>query len=143
MRYKTGDYSQPGGCYFVTICVIAEIDLTDDNIAEVILETMNFIDKNGHAKLRCYVIIPDHIHAIIQIITEKKSLSDIVWSFKRAITRKLKYPGGTLWQRSYYDRIIRGYDEYNKIVGYIAENPIRKGLIEEEQHYPLMKLDIS
>jgi len=141
LRYVGGDYSLPGGDYFITICVTSAIDLTDNKISKKIIETIDFIDADGHGKFNCYVIMPDHIHAIIEIVSGRKSLSDIVWSFKRAVTGKLGYPGGTLWQRSYYDRVIRDYREYKKIVGYIAENPFRSGLVKKGEDYKLMRIN--
>jgi putative transposase len=34
-------------------------------------------------------------------------------------------PGSPIWQRSYYEHIIRDTDDYNRIAGYIADNPRR------------------
>ncbi len=55
------------------------------------------------------------------------SLGAIVGSFKTAVTRELHIQGlvdGPVWQRNYWDRVIRNEDELNRIRQYIAFNPI-------------------
>jgi REP element-mobilizing transposase RayT len=55
------------------------------------------------------------------------SLSAIVRSFKSSVSRELRLRGlieGPVWQRNYWDRVIRNEDELNRIRQYIAFNPI-------------------
>ena len=99
-----------------------------------------------------YVIMPNHIHGIIIILNEEKnipltdgkgdaciaptvnkcgpkpkSLGAIVGTFKSAVTKRVNEihgkPGKTIWQRNYYDRIIRNEKEYHRIQEYIVNNP--------------------
>ena len=57
------------------------------------------------------------------------SLPTIIRSFKSAATKKVREEFGNriykLWQRSYYEHIIRDEDSFNKIRNYIWENPIQ------------------
>ena len=59
--------------------------------------------------------------------TKSKSLSAIIQNFSSISTRKInqirKKPGNKLWQRNYYERIIRNHDELNAIRRYIINNP--------------------
>ena len=78
--------------------------------------------------------MPDHIHFIINI-TERhagRSLRDIMQFFKTMTTNdyiknvkngKLKPFDKKLWQKSYYDHIIRNQDDYNEKWDYIENNP--------------------
>jgi putative transposase len=98
-------------------------------------------DHYDNVRLDEYCVMPDHIHGIIWIIgitvgTEQCSvptviptvtpparygtLSKIIKSFKNAVT---KHIGQSIWQRSYYDRIIRDNDELYRIREYIKRNP--------------------
>ena len=56
-----------------------------------------------------------------------KSLSSLMAGFKSAVTTNINLfrgtPGAKLWQRNYYDRIIRDDDELNRIREYIIYNP--------------------
>ena len=61
----------------------------------------------------------------------RKSVSNMVQGFKGAVTRQIGY---SIWQRSYYDHIIRNEDEYRKIWEYIDANPTNWG---EDEYYAL------
>lgn len=96
-------------------------------------------------KLDAYVIMPNHLHLIIWIEqptgglpstptpkgrserqhktkSTPKSLSSFVAGFKGAVTRHANYPD-KIWQRGFYDRIIRSEKELNNIRQYIISNP--------------------
>ncbi|GAB6099399.1 transposase [Halanaerocella petrolearia] len=57
------------------------------------------------------------------------TLSTIIGSYKSAVTKKTNQirntPGNSIWQRNYYDRIIRSEDELNRIGTYIRQNPLK------------------
>jgi REP element-mobilizing transposase RayT len=97
--------------------------------------------------LEKYIVMPNHLHGIIMIIRDdivwadpcvrpKKnlSLSDIIKWFKIMTTnqyiknvkeRNWRTFDKRLWQRSFYDRIIRDGRELNNIRAYIMNNPIK------------------
>jgi len=98
------------------------------------------------ADLDSFIVMPNHIHGILVLIdvgrgtacrapTERfgkpipDSLPTIIRSFKAAATRRLntfkKTPGATLWQRNYYEHIIRSEESLNRISKYVIENPLR------------------
>jgi len=86
-----------------------------------------------------YVIMPNHIHAIVVImkknnynspqycyadypLKEKRSVS-LIWMvnvFKGSVSKRI---GRSIWQKGYHDHIIRNYDEYSLISKYICNNP--------------------
>ena len=80
-----------------------------------------------------YVIMPNHIHAIIILNNEtagaspRPTIMDIVCTYKSLTIKECKRNGfdGKLFQASFYDHIIREKDDYDKIVKYIYENPMR------------------
>jgi len=76
-----------------------------------------------------YCIMPDHIHMILIIhraidgrMISAPTLSTMVGQLKRWVSKKI---GFSIWQKSFYDRIIRDEDEYLKIWKYIDENPLK------------------
>jgi putative transposase len=107
----------------------------------------------GHfpnAALDEFVVMPNHIHGILWIKSEgqalprlarglstkgaspgpaRRSIGAIVGSFKSASTRKLNalghVPRATLWQRNYYEQVIRSEASLNRIREYIVGNPAR------------------
>jgi REP element-mobilizing transposase RayT len=64
-----------------------------------------------------------------------KSLSSMIVGFKSKTTRKIneirKTPGAKLWQRNYYEHIIRSEKELNQIREYILNNPLKWELDDE------------
>ena len=81
-----------------------------------------------------YVIMPDHIHAIIVLsdvsggASPSPTLNDIVCAYKSLTSRICKQQFGVekLFQRSFYDHIIRDADDYETRKRYIIENPMRR-----------------
>lgn len=102
-----------------------------------------------NVRLDEYVVMPNHIHGIIIITYQNNSkgvlqyaLADelenkfrspsnnvgaIVRGYKSTVTKQINelnnQPGDKVWQRNYYDHIIRSKNELNKIRTYIRENP--------------------
>ena len=80
-----------------------------------------------------YIIMPNHIHVILILNNEtagaspRPTIMDIVCAYKSLTTRECKKNGFSekLFQTSFHEHIIRGYEDYEKIIKYIYENPIR------------------
>ncbi len=95
-----------------------------------------------------FVVMPNHIHGIVWIVDNvgatgrsplpshypprgpaKHSLSSFIAGFKSAVTKRINRhrhtPGGVVWQRNYYEHIIRTELALNAIRQYIRDNPLR------------------
>ena len=72
-----------------------------------------------------YVIMPNHVHMLLLLEEEKHAVPRIMRYWKSMITREI---GKSIWQRSYYDHIIRDQREYDLIWEYIETNPLRWAL---------------
>lgn len=142
LRLNNYDYSN-NGAYFITVCtqgrrnilsriIVGEgfhplpiVELTKIGIE--IENTINFINDNyRNVIIEKYVIMPNHIHLILYLGYENLGghgnppLQKIVGQLKSFTTKKY---GKILWQRSYYDHIIRNDMEYAEIWSYIDSNP--------------------
>lgn len=95
------------------------------------------------------IVMPNHVHGIVEIVQllagaqhaaplqgaavspvrlMSGSLSVIVRSFKAEVTRRAHLElnwDGEIWQRNYFDRVIRDGQEFSDASRYIAENPLR------------------
>lgn len=155
------DYTRPG-FYFVTICtqekeeilgkvVGEEMELND--YGRIVQECWLVLpDHYRCCRLHEFVIMPNHVHGIIEIIggpdvgaglqparssSHPAPLSEIIRGFKTFSARAInqKYPDGLFqWQRSFHDRIIRDKGELTAIVRYIVENPRHWSEDEENQN---------
>ena len=138
-RLSGYDYSR-SNYYFVTICTDEKKDLfgeigklncfgkiAEQKLLEIEQHYENvFVDK--------YVIMPNHIHAIIilkKLKTERSSpfptLSEVVGLYKSGVTKEIHKIESELkiWQKSFNDVIIRNEKAYNEICKYIYDNPLK------------------
>ena len=81
-------------------------------------------------KIGQYVIMPNHIHAILLLeeVAEngyRPTIMDIVCAYKSLTTRACKkvHPIDKLFQTSFYEHVIRGREDYDEIAEYIVNNP--------------------
>jgi REP element-mobilizing transposase RayT len=104
-------------------------------------------DHYQNIYLDAFIIMPNHIHGIIEIsdrfqpvgkrhaaslpVCEIKThtLGMVIGSFKSAVSRQINMinntPGAEIWQRNFYDHIIRDDNSLQRIRGYIEANPYR------------------
>lgn len=149
--------------YFVTICTQDKICLFGSVInEETVLNEVGKIVFNcwleipqhyQNVILHEFVIMPNHIHGIIEIDTnvgveylrpsievnkdmgirvenirplqqrpncKSGTIGAIIRGFKIGVTKQI---GHSIWQRNYYEHIIRNDESYQKIIEYISENP--------------------
>jgi putative transposase len=170
IRLSGYDYSQPGG-YFVTICtngrrilfgeVVGERMNLNHNGEMVEIWWGKIPKKFRFIKTDSCVIMPNHFHGIIMIEDYQKTELSTTWKglptilqwFKTMTTNaifrmvnkanKPPYTGGKLWQRSYYDHIIRNDVELRKIRRYIINNPLKWHLDRENPESPNFELPLE
>lgn len=139
IRLKNYDYSTLG-MYFVTICTQDRIEILgrirDKKIklteqGKITQKYLNNIDVvYAGIKIDEYIIMPNHIHMIIEINSSTGiSVSRIIKQYKEKVTKQIGY---SIWQKSYYEHIIRNENEYYKIKQYIQNNVINW---EEDKYF--------
>lgn len=151
-RNRLADYDYSTcGAYFLTVCtkdrknifwvktaksfVGEDIILPNENIplslyGKAADDTIRAIPLHyPHIELKQYVIMPNHIHLILfisdnsgRILSSPTSISTVIGQMKRNISKKI---GTEIWQRSFYDHIIRNKDDFEEISRYIYENPMK------------------
>ena len=107
-------------------------------------------DIRQEVELDAFVAMPNHIHGIVMVTIDvgatgrspfpsgpsKRSLGAFVGGFKSAVTTRINQlrgtPGVRIWQRNYYEHMIRDEESLNRIREYIADNPIRVGIRSRE-----------
>ena len=152
-RLNNFDYSQ-NGVYFITICtkdmkcIFSQIvGRGDPDAPQIILsEKGKIIEKNikimngvyDKIKIKKYVIMPNHIHMIIDIENGASRLprptvniSNHIGTLKRFCNKEI---GENIWQTSFYDHIIRDEEDLYYHLQYIEENP-RKWIMGKDEYY--------
>ncbi len=153
IRLKGYDYTRPGA-YFVTICSqnreclfgqIVNGEMRLNEFGEIVARTWYDLPNHvANVQLDAFVVMPNHVHAVIVItavgagseradsnsapIPKRHALPEIVRQLKtfsaRRINQRRGTPGTTVWQRNYYEHIVRNDGELNRIRKYIANNPL-------------------
>ncbi len=143
IRLQNYDYSA-NGAYFITICTHNREHLFGSVGADSISARMvkkvygEIIGKYDNVSSPISVVMPNHFHSIIIIERNDTevvpSISKIVQEFKRYTTCEyiklvkngiLKPFDKRIWQRSFYDHIIRNENDFNEIWMYIENNPLK------------------
>ena len=142
VRLRNYDYSQ-AGLYFITICTHNRMCL----FGRIINEKM-VLNNAGKAANQCwhdipehyqniqlheFVTMPNHIHGIVGMenISEKRvPLGNVVRGFKIGVTKwfrqNLQYPvSKPVWQRNYWEHVIRNEKEHAHLAEYIINNPAK------------------
>ncbi|MCK5912820.1 MAG: transposase [Desulfuromusa sp.] len=161
IRLRDYDYST-AGAYFVTICTFERECLLGDVVnGEMRLSDMGQLvapiwDSLGQrypdAEVDAFVIMPNHIHGIITINGDVQvgaihesplqnrramTLSRVIGYLKMNAAKRINQlrdnPGAPVWQRNYYERVIRNGRELQSIQQYIVDNPAKW---QEDENHP-------
>jgi putative transposase len=149
LRLESYDYRQPGA-YFLTIVAHARRsifgEVVDENVrlgdfGRIVSEAWERSNQiRNEIALDAFIVMPNHLHGIVTIRSVratgwspspsgpfKRSLGAFVAGFKSAVTTRINQlrgtPGLAVWQRNYYEHIIRNEESLNRIREYIVSNP--------------------
>ena len=149
-RIPEYDYST-NGAYFVTICTQDRKKILSDIVGDGFpvpkpcgIIAQEFIkkipEKYPSVTVDKYVIMPDHIHILMKFDwnfgtgNPSPTLGNVIGWYKYQVTKRvnleLNTMGTKIFQRSYYDHVIRNQQDYNEIWQYIENNP-RKWVIQK------------
>jgi putative transposase len=169
IRLPSFDYSQPGD-YFLTICsverrcIFGHIEngcFHESTLGQIIRTCWLRIPEHFPAvETDAFGVMPNHLHGILRIERFSQgpdsphreafssptfgSIPTIVRTSKAGVTRLARQQGhwtqGALWQRDYFERVIRHGKEYADTCRYIMENPL--GWEFDENHPSCLETDI-
>jgi len=144
LHLKDFDYKGSDKIFFITICTADKQNyFWDSRIVKIIKEELEFRKIAKEIRLYCYCIMPDHLHILFSFTDSyQNSLQNWVSAFKRYTARSIRKSFGIkqLWQRNFYDHIIRKEESLLKIAEYIVNNPVRKGIVKDWKDYPHSKI---
>jgi putative transposase len=156
LRLTGYDYAQ-SGAYFVTICTqnracvfgcVDDGDMRLNEAGRMVRSVWQALpDRFPGMELDAFVIMPNHVHGIVAFVgaglalpgdkgaaSSAPTLGDVVRAFKSLSAIRvncLLRRSGSLWQRNYYEHVIRNERELDRIREYIATNPLRWALDRE------------
>jgi REP element-mobilizing transposase RayT len=134
IRLSGYDYSS-ASWYFVTICCykrrsifgkIIDGTMQLNSLGRLAYQELNKINFKCSAKLDTSIVMPNHIHFITRI--DALYLPSVIRTFKNSCyvhLRKTNYKNVKLWQRGYYEHIIRNERALQNLREYILNNPVK------------------
>ena len=153
VRFQGYDYSR-AGAYFVTICTHRRACLFGEVVDEAV--HLNQIgqmvqviwdglpNRFAGLELDVRIVLPNHLHGILLLDgTGQVPLGQIIGAYKSLVVREYaagvearrwgRYQG-QLWQRNYYEHIVRHEAELSRVREYIVTNPMQWELDEYNPH---------
>ncbi|MBN1898488.1 MAG: transposase [Spirochaetes bacterium] len=133
-------YIEDGQVYFLTSVTKDRNPIFQDGkYANLLLAIIEYLKYYLDYRIYGYVIMPDHFHILIYAFGKysiSKIMNLIKGNFARKYNQIINNVGRTVWQRSYYDEVIRNsLDFFNKL-NYMHNNPVKAGLVDDPKDYP-------
>jgi len=137
-RLRIGRHSEPGRIYLLTFVTRERMPVFDNwRLGRQVVHVLQ--REAGSADTLCYVVMPDHVHWLMQL-TGRKSLSAVVRTVKAASAMRINRMRGSrepLWQKGFHDHALRREEDVRALARYVIANPLRAGLVERIGDYSL------
>jgi REP element-mobilizing transposase RayT len=127
--------------YFVTTCAQNRRMLfTRPDIAAILVDELGGARQRHGWRVGRFVIMPDHLHFFCAEDGSQSvaPLSRFVGSFKQWTAKRIIATGvaAPIWQKQFFDRLLRSPRSYNDKWDYVRTNPVRKGLVAKAEDWP-------
>ncbi len=132
------DFDYKGSyAYFITCCTNQKKPhFKDKDIVGIMVDVLKETSQRFNFRVYAYCFMPDHLHLLVTG-GETSSLGEFMRFFKQKTSFMFKKrEGNSLWQRSYYNHVLRKEETLRDVALYIFHNPVRKKLVENYQDYP-------
>ncbi len=137
---RKGRYSCTNHFYFITAVTHKRIRIFENFFpARIVVHEMKKLHEAGMVNSLAWVLMPDHLHWLLQLTSEKQ-LPEVMHYLKgrsARIINKIANQRIPVWQRAYYDHALRRDEDLRCIARYLVANPLRAGLVEHIGDYPL------
>jgi REP element-mobilizing transposase RayT len=134
-RRNLPHWTLEGSTYFITFCT-SRSTLSDEERQLVIEHLRSGNDK--FYRLAAAVVMPDHVHLLLRPLPGF-DLSRIMKGIKGVSAHKInqrRKTSGIIWQDESWDRVVRDAGEFEEKLQYMADNPLKAGVVKEIEQYP-------
>ncbi|TWT46053.1 Transposase IS200 like protein [Phycisphaerae bacterium RAS1] len=125
----------------LTICAADGRPFEDAALAQTVCTAFERVAAAGELELSAYCLMPDHLHVLIRPMSGF-GIDEFLRRMKSYTTRWHQRATGrpVLWQRSARDRVLRANERLATVVAYIANNPVRAGLVSAWTQWPYTRV---
>jgi len=133
------DHSRYLGCgiYFLTFCCEGRSRVFENaDRARWIVQTLRKVSETEGFLVHAYCVMPDHVHVVVEGAQHASDSGKFVKAFKQVTAFYYEQETGErLWQKKYYDHVLRVSDSLDTVMWYVWLNPVRAGLAAEARSY--------
>jgi len=128
----------PSSLFFVTLCTAGRRGcLANPLVHEAFINYCRRSCMRHGTVAGRYVIMPEHIHLFLRL-GRLARISSWVGGLKQCLTLVLRPQGvrDSVWQRGFFDHVMRSAESYSQKWDYVLQNPIRAGLVKRIEDWP-------
>jgi putative transposase len=123
--------------FFVTFCTYERRKLlATDAVHAAFVAFASQANSRHNVAVGRYVIMPDHVHFFVRR-SDDLELGRWVGMLKQALAKHIALAGTLpIWQRGFFDHVLRNDESYAQKWNYVRENPVRAGLVTNAEDWP-------
>jgi len=130
---RKGRISEDGRIYLITTVTSQRCPFfVDFDKARGMVKVLQASTRHGQAETLAYVIMPDHLHWLMQL-GNGHNLGRVIGAVKSISARTMV---GLHWQKGFHDHAIREDEDLRDVARYVILNPVRAGLVSRIGDYP-------
>ena len=120
-----------------TACIAGKHELfTNGDTIAIFLGALRRASGQHECKVLIWCFMPDHLHVVLQGRGPSSDLRKALTLFKQLTGYWLaRHIPAVRWQKDFFDHVLRDDDELDRQLRYIAENPVRRGLVADWREY--------
>jgi putative transposase len=124
--------------YFVTFCCCGRRAVfAEPEKALWLIDELRRHSVRHRFAVYAYCVMPEHFHALVRGLGPGSDLLVFLKGFKQETAHEFRRKfHGVLWQKKFYDHILRRDDSAERVAAYIWANPVRKGICGDALEYP-------
>jgi putative transposase len=131
-----------GGCYFFTVVTYQRRTLFgDERHVDLLRQAFAWTRARHPFNIEAIVILPDHLHCVWRLPEGDADFSGRWRAIKQFVSRRIDAPVSrrgekTIWQRRFWEHLIRDEEDWQRHVDYIHFNPVKHGLVNAPEDWP-------
>lgn len=132
----------PGGIYFFTVVTLnrAPVFALEENVA-ALKTALRKVKSTRHFDIDAMVVLPDHLHCIWRLPDGDADYSSRWREIKKATSRQISTTTNQrgermVWQRRFWEHVIRDERDWRNHLDYIHYNPVKHGLVSRPDEWP-------
>lgn len=145
VRYRRAEVA--GGCYFLTLALQDRRSDLLFKSAALLRRCLQNTQVRLHFRVPALVVLPDHLHMLMVLPPDDADFSARIRMLKASFVGALRQQVGSevrtnakgeanIWQRRFWEHLIRDEQDYCHHVDYIHINPLKHGLVTRVRDWP-------